>query len=374
MIERRTFLAQLGATLAAGMAAGSARGGILPPVFISAAMRSSDRDGAAVNAFDLDGRLLFSTRLPERGHDATARPHAAEIVVFARRPGNWAAVIDRATGTVRQVITSPPGRHFFGHGAFSPDGRLLYATENLIATGEGVLGIYDAAAGYLRVGEMPTHGLGPHDLGLLPDGAMLVANGGTRTQPETGREILNPDSMRPSLAVVDLEGGEPRHVVELGRNLRGLSIRHLAIASDGQAAFACQWEGSPDEGPPLVGLFDPEAGARFLDMPEDDLAALDNYVGSVALSAGESLIAATSPKGGTVAFWDRASRRYLGRKRLPDVCGVAPALGQPSGSELFVVTSGHGGAYLAGAGPRGPDRFGDAALGREAWDNHVLAL
>ena len=374
MIERRTFLAQLGATLASGLGAGTARAGTAPPVFISAAMPTSERDGAAVNAFDLDGRLLFSTRLPDRGHDATARPNAAEIVVFARRPGNWAAIIDRRTGEVRRVVTSPPGRHFFGHGAYSPDGRLLYATENDIASGQGVLGIYDANAEYVRVGEMPTHGLGPHDLGLLQSGTMLVANGGTRTQPETGREILNPETMRPSLAVVDLKGGDPRHVVELGPELRGLSIRHLAIAADGQAAFACQWEGAPDEGPLLVGLFDPDGRARFLEMPEDDLAALDNYVGSVALSGSERIVAATSPKGGTVAFWERASGRYLGRRKLPDVCGLAAAAPGLGASELFVVTSGHGGTYLAGAGSRDLSRFGAPVLGREAWDNHVLPL
>ena len=68
MIERRTFLLQLGAALAAGTGAAPARAGTLTPIFISAAMGSSDRDGAAVNAFDCDGRLLFTTRRPDRGH------------------------------------------------------------------------------------------------------------------------------------------------------------------------------------------------------------------------------------------------------------------------------------------------------------------
>ena len=85
--------------------------------------------------------------------------------MFARRPSNWAAVVDRGTGRVRLVVTTPPERHFFGHGVFSPDGRLLYATENRAGiddpdAGAGVLGIYDAGAGYRRVGERPTHGSG----------------------------------------------------------------------------------------------------------------------------------------------------------------------------------------------------------------------
>src|SRR5438552_1061500 len=80
------------------------------------------------------------------------------------------------------------------HGAFSADGSLLYATENDNLTGSGLIGIYDATAGYRRLGEMSSRGIGPHDLALMPDGMTLaVANGGLRTLPESGREVLNPD-------------------------------------------------------------------------------------------------------------------------------------------------------------------------------------
>ncbi len=213
MLDRRSFLTALGTSLA---------GVHLPPrrafaesrsqrLFVSACLDSNDRSAASVAAFDGDGRLIFSTRLPARGHDATARPGSPEIVVFARRPGNWAAVVDRTNGAVLRVVTTPPERHFFGHGVFSADGRLLYATENRVGAadahaGEGVLGVYDATAAYVRVGEMPTHGLGPHDLAFLPGREtrhIVVANGGTRTQPGSGREILNAEAMEPSLAVVD---------------------------------------------------------------------------------------------------------------------------------------------------------------------------
>ncbi len=369
MIDRRSFLAGLGAALSLDSAA--ARSGTPAPVFLSAAM--DDGDGAAVAAFDLDGRLLFRTRLPARGHDMAPRPGSSDVVVFARRPGNWAAVVDRATGAVRQVITTPPERHFFGHGVFSPDGRLLYATENRVDTGEGALGLYDAAAAYRRVGEMPTHGLGPHDLALMPDGALLVANGGTRTQPGTGREILNAGAMRPSLALVDRESGEARAVVDLGPDLRPLSIRHLAVAPDGQAAFACQWEGDPGAGPPLVGLLDRGGAARFLDMPDDDLAALDDYVGSVAVSGCGTIVAATSPRGGTIAFWHRASGRFLGRRPGRDACGIAPVPSPAAGAGTFLVSSGNEGVRIVPVDPEEARRL-SPALSAIAWDNHLRAV
>lgn len=376
LLDRRSFLAALAAALA-----GPGRAAAGGPVYLSACLDSGGREGDSVAAFDGDGRLLYATRLPARGHGAAARPGHGEVVVFARRPGNWAAVVERTTGRVLRLITTPPDRHFFGHGTFSPDGRLLYATENRAGAddpgaGEGVLGIYDAAAAYARVDERPTHGLGPHDLALLPGGPILIANGGTRTQPGTGREILNPDAMAPSLVLLDPASGRALLKADLGPALRGLSIRHLAVAGDGEAVFACQWEGAPEDGPLLVGVLPRGGPPRLLPMPEDDLAALDNYVGSVALCGAERVIAATSPRGNTVAFFERGSGRYLGRRRMPDVCGVAPAApAAGAAAGLFVVTSGHAGVATLGAlDGQALRRLGGSDLAARAWDNHVRVL
>jgi uncharacterized protein len=205
---------------------------------------------------------------------------------------------------------------------------------------------------------------------------MLVANGGTRTQPGTGREILNPEAMEPSLSLVDLATGDAVLTAGLGPDLRGLSIRHLAVAGDGEAVFACQWEGDPEEGPPLVGLLSPDGATRLLDMPDDDLASLSNYVGSVALDASERVIAATSPRGGTVAFWDRRSGRFLGHRAIPDVCGVAPMGQGRTGAELFVVSSGNAGVAVLGPADERDAlrRLGGSDLGAYAWDNHILGV
>jgi len=184
--------------------------------------------------------------------------------------------------------------------------------------------------------------------------------------------------MEPSLSVVDATTGIARHKVDLGLAMKGLSIRHLAVAADGETVFGCQWEGEPLDGPLLVGVMARNGTTRFLDMPEDSLPSLKNYVGSVALSANGRTIAATSPKGGTIAFWDRASGRYLGRKTLSDVCGIAPAsaLSSSARSGIFLVSTGQGSVRLASAGENAIDlsRFGKAAIEEISWDNHLLAL
>jgi hypothetical protein len=362
-------MAALSAAVAGSVLPSRSFAGSTQALFVSACL---DGDKAAsVAVFSLDGEMLFRTRLPDRGHDIALRPGGSDLVVFARRPGDWAAIIDRRTGQTAQVITAPAGRHFYGHGVFSADGGLLYATENRMATGEGLLGIYDAGAGYNRIGEMPSFGIGPHDLAFLPGHRhMVVANGGIRTHPETGREMLNKDAMEPSLAIIDPASQAVLHSVDFGPALKGLSIRHLAVTPAGETVFGCQYTGDADDMPQLVGTMTPEGKTRFLEMPEDDLASLDNYVGSVSLDVSGRIAAATSPNGNTVAWWDLKTGRYLGRRRMSDVCGIAPT----PADGVFLATSGNAGVRLAPVSTADLKPLGGTDIDRWMWDNHVRAL
>ena len=154
------------------------------------------------------GGECFRLPLPDRGHAAAAHPGRPEAVAFARRPGTFALVIDCAEGREVARLHAPEGRHFFGHGAFTPHGGLLFTTENLVGDGTGLLGVWDARDGYWRIGEVPTGGTGPHEVRLMPDGRRLaVANGGIETDPSSGRAELNLATMESSLAYVDVASG-----------------------------------------------------------------------------------------------------------------------------------------------------------------------
>lgn len=376
MLDRRSLIGALGATVLAGLARpGSAPAGE-GRVFAGCRMGADGR--ALLALFDLDGRELLTTDLPSRGHDCAVSPDGATIVAFARRPGTWAAVVDRATGRVRHGILAAPGRHFYGHGVFLDGGRLLAATENGFdeAGGEGRLGLYDAGDGYRRVGEIASAGVGPHDVARLADRRLAVANGGIRTHPDTGRDILNRDAMRPNLAILD-QAGTVIDRLDLDGDLHTASLRHLDVAPDGTVVFGCQWEGAPEEGPPLVGLRPRGGGLEWLPMPDDALVRLDNYVGSVAVDASGTIVSATSPRGNTAAFWDLPGRRFLGTARIPDVCGVAAVPDPPPGQDragLFVLSSGNAGVRLARAGRTDVAPLGGSALDRWAWDNHLTHL
>jgi len=370
-IDRRQFLIRTGAALGAALAPRRVRADSLSaasPVYVGACADAAG--GYWVAGFDEAGALRFATELPDRGHDILVHPEGDELLVFARRPGLWFVRIGREKGEIRQIVEAAGGRHFYGHGAFSPDGKRLYATENLIATGDGLLGIYDATDGYRRLGEQPSFGIGPHDLAYLPGtDRMVIANGGIRTHPDTGREILNPDTMAPSLVTLRPATGELLNKVDFGSELRTLSIRHLAAAADGTVAFGCQSQGDPFDLPPLVGLLGPDGKARFLDMPETDLGALANYVGSIELDRDGAVVAATSPHGGMVAYWDRLSGRYLGRRAMSDVCGVAAT----ASAREFMLTSGNSGVELSPVATEALHPLA-ARLADWSWDNHLIAI
>ena len=358
MPDRRNFLAGgLAASLCPRLSWADAGN----PAYLAAAQGADGRH--VLVGLDAAGQERFSLKLPARGHAAAAHPRRPEATAFARRPGTFALVVDCIDGRIRAVLDAPEGRHFYGHGAYSADGRLLFTPENDYANARGVVGIWDAEAGYLRVGEFASHGIGPHDILLMQDGATLaVANGGIETRPDTGRAKLNIPFMRPNLAYVTLDGAL-LDSVEPPEEWRQNSIRHLALGPDGTIAFAMQWQGDAARHPPLLGLHRRDSAPLFLAAPEAAHRRMDNYAGSVAIAGDGRHVAISSPRGGLVQIFDIAAQGYAGAVDCADVCGLAP------GRDGLIATSGTGGIVAL----RGTERLWQSSH-RLHWDNHLVTV
>jgi uncharacterized protein len=314
-----------------------------------------------------DGLECFRLPLPDRGHAAAAHPARPEAVAFARRPGTFALVIDCAEGREVARLHSPEDRHFYGHGAFTPDGSLLFTTENAIAEGTGRLGIWDADAGYRRIGEVPTGGTGPHEVRLMPDGRRFaVANGGIETDPTSGRAELNLATMRSNLAYLDAASGEVVEVLELPEPLRLNSLRHIAAGRDGTLAVALQWQGSELEHPPLLAVHRPGAlGLETLSAEPLVQRRARNYAGSVAVSDDGRLAAITAPRGNLMLVFDLAASGGVEVVEATDICGVAAA------AAGFACSTGEGVFLTAGRAAAA----GDAVrFERLAFDNHLVRI
>ena len=115
------------------------------PLYLSACVDAGG--GYRVSGFAAGGASLFDLPLPGRGHSFAVRRGGREAVHFARRPGRFALIVDLAGGAFVRTVDAPPDRHFYGHGVFGRDGRLLYASENDFEGERGVIGVYDASRG-----------------------------------------------------------------------------------------------------------------------------------------------------------------------------------------------------------------------------------
>ncbi|MFC3163311.1 DUF1513 domain-containing protein [Ciceribacter thiooxidans] len=354
LIDRRSFIKAAGAAFLAGLSFEAAFAlGRTDAVFASGFRAPGGTYGLAL--LSEEGEIIAQVDLPGRMHGLTSCTATGKVVAFARRPGTFAIAVDPGASSEPTVFACGENRHFFGHGGFSPNGHLLYACENDFNNNRGVIGIYDAANGFSRLGEVPAHGVGTHDMTVSDDGSLLIiANGGIETHPDFGRTKLNLDHMEPSLVICDARTGAlvEKHV--LPANLRQLSTRHLALAERGRIWFACQYEGARNGLPPLVGYFGQGEDLRFIDLPEETTDGLANYVGAIAVDRRSGLVGITSPKGGLAVTLSGTSGAVVKQTRIANAAGIAP------GVNGFAVSSYDG-------------RFGrtQSAI---AWDQHIGRL
>jgi hypothetical protein len=330
------------------------------PAYLGAAR---DQNGDfALYGLSAEAHIVFRVGLPARGHAAAAHPTRPEAVAFARRPGTYALVIDCAHGQVTHKLQSPKGRHFMGHGVFVQGGDILVTTENNYAAGKGCLGLWQRSKGYARIGEVDSHGIGPHDIRTLSDGTLVVANGGILTHPDhgEGRDKLNLDIMRPSLTYLTPDFAlEEQHV--LADDLHHASIRHLAL-HDGLVGFAMQWQDDPFDIVPLLGLHRRGADPILFEAPLPDQVSMKTYASSVAFNGTGTELAITSSRGGRIHRFS-SDGTFLSSVSRADVSGLAPM------GDGYLASDGQGALLSLGANTQVlSTTFG------LAWDNHLVSL
>jgi hypothetical protein len=331
------------------------------PLLLSARDDADGRHYAV--GYRLDGTQVFATEVGQRCHDIINHPTLALAVFIARRPGTESYLIDLENGQLLQTITSLADRHFYGHAVIHRDGEWLYATENDTSEpGRGLLGVYRFVDQRLEhAGEIPTHGVGPHQVSWMPDGeTLVVANGGIRTEAES-RVEMNLDAMEPSLVLMQRDGTLlSKETLHQQMN----SVRHLAIAGDGTIVAGQQFMGDSHESADLLAIKRP--GEPFVAFPvaQEQLGAMAHYTASVAVHDELRLVALTAPRGNRFFIWDLDSGALKLDAPLPDCAGVGAV------SDGFVVTSGQGRCRFYDC--RKPELLAKPlALPSGFWDNHL---
>lgn len=343
--------------------------GVLP---LSASERflTTRKLGTGYEAVVLDaaGSILARAPLPDRGHSFAVTSNGDRCVAFGRQPGFYACFFTTDTLHAEHRIVPAANRHFFGHGAFSPDGRTFYATENDYANGHGVVGVYRLVDGRVmeRIGEWSTQGIGPHEIILLNDANTLcVANGGLLTHPDYGKQALNLHDMQPSLVYLDRHTGAVLEQRMLPDRWHQLSIRHLAQDAGGAVWLGCQYLGSRIDDVPVVGRHRRGGELEMLWGPTDVRRDMQHYVGSMAVDASGQQVISSSPVGGRMVIWSAQSGQVLHHLAYPDGCGVAAL-----GNDGFLGSSGSGDLRAI----HGDESTRIARIEHTAWDNHMRRL
>jgi len=329
-----------------------------------AAARVGGVDGGAAwcsDAFD-------AFALPARGH-ALARL-GGDVIIAGRRPGAYAAIVDPSDVKRPARILAPQKDCVFaGHAAAARDGKFFVTSEFESATTKGALVVRDVATGAPRTRWDPS-GIEPHDLLFAKGGARLVvAIGGLIRDGGVRGPAFNPGGINSAIVEIDAASGRALARHKLAPDLGSLSLRHMAVAPDGETiAFGMQ-DQDLSTARPLVGVLRVGRGIELLPLPTNDANAFRGYIGSLAIDAGGRFIAATSPRGGMLGLWSLANGRWLGGLAIPDVCGLAA----DKDAGVFWATSGEGQILKLRASDAGPIiamRWHVEAQ----FDNHLLRL
>lgn len=304
-----------------------------------------------------------------RGHGlAHHRRWPGRAVLFERRPGWVGLEADLVEGREVRRLTVPAHRRLQGHGTYDLEGDYLFTTEADANTGTGVLGVWDAHD-FRRLGEVPTGGIGPHEVIRLPgQNVAVVANGGIHSDLSTG-EKLNLDTMSPSLVYLDLRSEAV--VDEVRWPEAKASVRHLAASDDGLVVVALQVQRSAlsdRDLRPLGAVHRPGAAPEMLEAPEALLLQLRDYTGSVAVSSLSRIAGFTSPRGSVALFWNIDRGTVVGQHEFIDVSGIAPS----ADGRYFVLSSSAGQLRWLDA-----HTLTEATALRQVtpgvlWDNHLL--
>lgn len=254
--------------------------------------------------------------------DPTSRFRAA---VFEKK-GPGACLVDLRERAVIRPIVSPENRRFYGHGAYSADGRLIYATESLIHDDfAGVLSVRDAVS-LREIGTVSTYGTSPHDCLLIDEGKTLVVSNG-------GGPLDGGDP--PCVCYIEIATGKLLDKVVLDSPLHNTG--HIALSARGDLAIiSAPREGlpSPNEQPGALSIRPVGEAVMTVKKPGSVVQRMKGETLSLTILESAQIVIATNPFGNLVSMWNLRDATYVGKLELEAPRGICQSLDK----EWFLVS------------------------------------
>ncbi|MFK7730794.1 MAG: DUF1513 domain-containing protein [Pseudomonadales bacterium] len=257
-------------------------------------------------------------------HGIHRNPQKASQLAVFEKIGPGACEYDLDSRKVIRPIAALPDHLFYGHGAYSTDGSLLFATESGIGTKDGTISVRDANT-LSVLGRFPSYGKSPHECKLVDQGrTMLVTNGGGVQGDEP-----------PSVSYIDVDSQKLLERVTLENE--DLNAGHVALSSSGQLLVVSA---------PRAGLSQRRAGGVSMGVEDGKLlqAKANSVVSeklfgealSVSIHDELNLAAVTHPDGNILTIWSLKEQRLLKSIQLPGPRGVELS----SDQSAFIVSFG----------------------------------
>jgi hypothetical protein len=294
--------------------------------------KAQDNKRYFISTVDFEGQqkgVRWQSDIDFFGHGFMPNPRRPHLAVVAEKHGRGCIEWDMAARKVTRALSIVGERQFYGHGVFTPDAKHLLLVETVVEDGSyrGVISIRDGTS-YELLGEFPSYGAAPHDVILIDGGkTLVVTNGGG---------VLNGGDT-PCVCFVDVKTRALRRRVEVpgGR----MNAGHLALTlQGGLVVVSAPRTGIAEDSGDFFGGISFALPGQELHAAEDDIIrAMKGETLSLAIHQPSMVVAATSPAGGLLTFWDlrsgkliKASREFQGPR------GVSVTLN----GRYFVLTYG----------------------------------
>jgi len=263
-----------------------------------------------ISVVNLKSRTRSLTDMSFMPHGIHRNPADTNRLVIFEKRGPGACEYDLNSREVVRSIPVTAGRYFYGHGAYSMDGSLIYSTETLLQTGDGVIAIRDAKTLEI-VGEFPSYGKEPHECKLINNGqTMVVTNGGGNIQGDA-----------PCVTYIDIASKQLLEKVELS-NAR-LNTGHASVNDNGSlVVVSAPRSGLGKQHLGGVSIRPHGESMKTAASPDVITKRMQGEALSVAINPKEKIAAVTHPDGNMVTIWSLQSRQLLKVINLEQPRGV----------------------------------------------------
>lgn len=253
-------------------------------------------------------------------HGIAFDPRDSHRAAIFEKKGPGACIIDLQARQITTSIPTSTTRRFYGHGAFSADGSLLYATETCLDRDlAGVLVVRDAQT-FVELGTLPTYGAAPHDCRLIHEGkTMVVANG--------GGDLNTPGSAPACVTYIDLASGKLLQRVKLSSPRINAGHIDVTAAAD-LVIVSAPRDGMKDPNNQLgaVSLRTKARALKTLSEPKAVVSRMRGETLSVVINESTRVALTTHPLGDCVSIWHLDTASCLGTLDLKEPRGVALTL------------------------------------------------